>query len=94
MRNLVLFFLFITSCSIDLKHQREMLVFSLVAKSKCEKNLSGKDVCTQALKCIEVCQDGITCVNTYQERKSLDLPTEEVKKQCSEKYLQAKKECK
>ena len=94
MRYLPLLLLLVTSCSTELIRQRELLSISNLWAQKCKNNLKDEELCMKALNCIDKCKISSDCYQEYRARQVESLDVTEKAKECSEKYLEVKKECK
>lgn len=94
MRHLLFLLLVTTGCSTELVRQRELLSISNLLAQKCKSNLKDEALCLKALNCIDKSKISSDCYQEYRARQIENLNVTEKGKECSEKYLEAKKECK
>jgi hypothetical protein len=94
MRHLLFLLLVTTGCSTELVRQRELLSISNLLAQKCKSNLKDEALCLKALNCIDKSRVSSMCYQEYRARQVEGLDVDNKGKECSEKYLEAKKECK
>ena len=90
----LLLLLFLSGCSIELKHQRELQSLSFSAAEKCRKNLKDTKVCTTSVNCLESSVDGVTCYNNYRTQLKKGIEDESMKSLCDKLYKKSKEVCK
>jgi len=90
----LLLLLFLSGCSIELKHQRELQSVSFSAAEKCRKNLKDAKVCTTSVSCLESSVDGVTCYNNYRAQLKKGIEDESMKSLCDKLYKKSKEVCK
>ena len=90
----LLLLLFLSGCSIELKHQRELQSVSFSAAEKCRKNLKDTKVCTTSVNCLESSVEGVTCYNNYRALLKKGLRDDTMKADCEELYKKSKEVCK
>lgn len=94
MKYILFLLLFVTGCSSELIRQRELLSISKLWAQKCKSNLKDEALCLKALNCIDKSRVSSMCYQEYRARQVEGLDVDNKGKECSEKYLEAKKECK